>query len=180
VASNMAEKKKNANPSRSASRSQTVEPKAANSSKDAAKDGKVVSSAGEKLSEKLPKEATKEEKAASSTKEPAKEEKAASSAKEPAKEARAVSRDRERSKPVAKKPVVKAPASWRVRLRRYRLIAFMLDAYFELRHKVTWPTAIEARNMTIIVLLLSAAVGVILGLVDLGLYQVFLLLTRIK
>ena len=167
MASNMAEKKKNANPSRSASRSQTVEPKAANSSKDAAKDGKVVSSAGEKLSEKLPKE-------------PAKEEKATSSTKEPAKEARAVSRDRERSKPVAKKPVVKAPASWRVRLRRYRLIAFMLDAYFELRHKVTWPTAIEARNMTIIVLLLSAAVGVILGLVDLGLYQVFLLLTRIK
>lgn len=157
MASNMAEKKKNANPSRSASRSSTVEPKAANSAKDATKESKVVGSA----------------------KEAAKEEKAAKSAKEPAKEAREVSRDRERSKPVAKKPAPKAPASWRVRLRRYRLIAFMLDAYFELRHKVTWPTAVEARNMTIIVILLSAAVGLVLGLVDLGLYQVFLLISRI-
>ncbi|MGB8348460.1 MAG: preprotein translocase subunit SecE [Ktedonobacteraceae bacterium] len=157
MASNMAEKKKSANPSRSASRSSTVEPKAANSAKDAEKASKVVSSA----------------------KESAKEEKAASSPRELAKEAKEVSRDRERSKRVAKKPTAKAPASWRVRLRRYRLIAFMLDAYFELRHKVTWPTAVEARNMVIIVILLSAAVGLVLGLVDLGLYQVFLLISRI-
>ncbi len=157
MASNMAEKKKSANPSRSASRSSTVEPKAANSVKDAEKASKVVSSA----------------------KESAKEEKAASSPRELTKEAKEVSRDRERSKPVAKKPTAKAPASWRVRLRRYRLIAFMLDAYFELRHKVTWPTAVEARNMVIIVILLSAAVGLVLGLVDLGLYQVFLLISHI-
>jgi preprotein translocase SecE subunit len=157
VASNMAEKKKNANPSRSASRSQTVEPKAASSAKDTAKETRVASSA----------------------KEAVKEEKATGNAREAAKETKAVSRDRERSKPVAKKAAVKAPASWRVRLRKYRIFAFLLDAYFELRHKVTWPTAIEARNMTIIVILLSAAVGVVLGVVDLGLYQVFLLISHI-
>jgi preprotein translocase SecE subunit len=153
----MAEKKKNANPSRSASRSQTVEPKATSSAKDTAKENKVASSA----------------------KEAAKEEKATGSARETAKETREASHERERSKPVAKKAPAKAPASWRVRLRKYRIFAFLLDTYFELRHKVTWPTAIEARNMTIIVILLSAAVGVVLGLVDLGLYQVFLLISHI-
>lgn len=153
----MAEKKKNANPGRSASRSQTVEPKAASSAKVTTKDSKGVSNA----------------------KEAAKEEKAVSSVSAPAKEAKTVSRDRERSRPVAKKAPVKAPVTWRVRLRKYRLFAFLLDAYFELRHKVTWPTAIEARNMTIIVILLSAAVGVVLGLADLGLYQVFLLISHI-
>lgn len=153
----MAEKKKNANPSRSASRSQTVEPKATSRAKDTAKENKVASSAREAV----------------------KEEKATGSARETAKEAKEVSRERERSKPVAKKAQAKAPASWRVRLRKYRIFAFLLDAYFELRHKVTWPTAIEARNMTIIVILLSAAVGVVLGLVDLGLYQLFLLLSHV-
>lgn len=157
MASNMAEKKKNANPSRSASRSQTVEPKAASSAKETAKESKDVNNA----------------------KEAAKEEKAAGGVKATAKGTKEVSRDRERNKPVAKKAPVKAPATWRVRLRKYRLIAFLLDAYFELRHKVTWPTAIEARNMTIIVILLSAAVGVVLGLADLGLYQVFLLISHI-
>jgi len=65
------------------------------------------------------------------------------------------------------------------RLRTNRYIRFILDAYYELRHKVTWPSFNEARNMTIVVILLSAAVAAILGAADLGLYQLFLLISHI-
>lgn len=125
------------------------------------------------------KESATEAKAASSAKETDKEEKSASSAKQPEKEARAVSRERERSKAAASKVAPKPSPSWSVRLRKNRLISFILDAWYELRHKVTWPTFIEARNMTIIVILLSAAIGLVLGLVDLGLYRVFILISQI-
>jgi len=46
-----------------------------------------------------------------------------------------------------------------------------------LRYKVTWPTFVEARNMTIIVIVLSTIVGLILGLLDQGLLQAFKLIT---
>jgi preprotein translocase SecE subunit len=46
-----------------------------------------------------------------------------------------------------------------------------------LRYKVTWPTFREARNMAIIVIVLSTVVGLILGLADLGFYHIFLLIT---
>ena len=55
-------------------------------------------------------------------------------------------------------------------------IRFVLDAYYELRHKVTWPSFNEARNMTIAVLLLSAAVGAVLGAADFGLQHLYFLL----
>ena len=51
------------------------------------------------------------------------------------------------------------------------LVRFVRESYRELRYKVTWPTAIEVRNMTIAVLVLSLAVGLLLGLVDVGLFQ---------
>lgn len=60
------------------------------------------------------------------------------------------------------------------RLRNSRAGRFMAEAYYELRHKVTWPTFIEARNMTFVVIVLSVVVGGILGLVDYGLYSLFL------
>lgn len=66
-----------------------------------------------------------------------------------------------------------------MRMRSNRFARFVLDSYYELRHKVTWPTFIEARNMTVIVILLSAAVGAVLALVDYGLYQVFRLISGI-
>src|SRR6266568_3324859 len=50
--------------------------------------------------------------------------------------------------------------------RNYRLVRFGREAYQELRYKVTWPTFEEARNMTIMVIVLSTAVGLVLGLVD--------------
>ncbi len=65
-----------------------------------------------------------------------------------------------------------------VRLRSNRSIRFVLDAYYELRHKVTWPSFNEARNMTIAVLLLSAAVGALLGLADFGLQHLYVLLVH--
>lgn len=59
-------------------------------------------------------------------------------------------------------------------LRNGRVGRFITEAYYELRHKVTWPTFEEARNMTIAVILISAVVGGVLGLVDFGLYHLFL------
>lgn len=162
MARNMTDKKKPARSGRGASRAHMAASGTAGSAKESTSDTKAVSSA---------KEAEKEEKAASST-------------KEPAKETKAVSRERERSKVAASRAAApKASASWRVRVRKAAvvgpLISFILDAYYELRHKVTWPTFLEARNMTIIVILLSAAIGLVLGMVDLGLYQLFLLISRI-
>ena len=60
------------------------------------------------------------------------------------------------------------------RLRNNRIGRFISEAYYELRHKVTWPTFIEARNMTLVVIALSVVIGCILGLVDYGLYNLFL------
>jgi len=90
------------------------------------------------------------------------------------KESKAVARER-----VSNRREEKAPSAIMVRLRSYRVVRFLLESYYELRHKVTWPTFREARNMTIVVILLSAAVGLILGLADLGLGQLYLLITHL-
>jgi len=53
---------------------------------------------------------------------------------------------------------------------------WLAEAYIELR-KAVWPTFTEARNMTIIVISISAAVAIILGLADLGLTKLVTWLT---
>lgn len=88
---------------------------------------------------------------------------------------------REGAKVASKQPArreTKGPFSLESWLRRNSAGRFVLEAYYELRHKVTWPTFEEARNMTIVVILLSAAVGAVLGLADYGLTQLFLLLGK--
>jgi preprotein translocase SecE subunit len=60
------------------------------------------------------------------------------------------------------------------RLRSNSIGRFIYEAYYELLHKVTWPTFEQARNMTVAVILISGVIGLLLGLVDLGLYQLFL------
>jgi preprotein translocase SecE subunit len=97
---------------------------------------------------------------------------------ETSKAVKPVARERkaQESKPVrrdTKKPSVM------MRLRGNRFARFVLDAYYELRHKVTWPTFVEARNMTAIVILLSAAIGAVIAAVDYGLFQLFRLLSGI-
>jgi len=72
----------------------------------------------------------------------------------------------------------KTTSRW-ARWRSNRYVRFVLDAYYELRHKVTWPSFNEARNMTIAVILLSAAIGLLLGAADLGLTQLFFLISHI-
>ena len=67
--------------------------------------------------------------------------------------------------------------AWFLRFRNSRVGRFVFDAYYELRHKVTWPTFEEARNMTLIVIVLSAIIGGALALVDFGLYHLFLLIS---
>ena len=105
--------------------------------------------------------------------------------KEQSKNVKAVAREKDERKVQESKPVrrenksqSKGPSDWQVRLRSNRSIRFVLDAYYELRHKVTWPSFNEARNMTIAVLLLSAAVGALLGLADFGLQHLYVLLVH--
>ena len=88
-------------------------------------------------------------------------------------------REREERRAREQRPVKREAKSpgWFARLRRNRAINFMFEAYQELRYKVTWPTFEEARNMTIVVILLSAAVSVVLGLADLGLTRLFLFIS---
>ena len=116
------------------------------------------------------------------------EPKTRSDEKEPVKNVKAVARTRDEHKAQESKTVrrdtrgpspSKGPAKWQVRLRSNRYVRFILDAYYELRHKVTWPTFNEARNMTFVVLLLSAAVGIVLGVVDYGLQNLYVLLVHL-
>jgi preprotein translocase SecE subunit len=67
----------------------------------------------------------------------------------------------------------KKPNNWR----NWPPVRFTREAYHELRYKVTWPTFPEARNMTIVVIVLSTVIGLILGIVDQGLFQLFRLIT---
>ncbi|BCL81929.1 preprotein translocase subunit SecE [Ktedonobacteria bacterium brp13] len=62
------------------------------------------------------------------------------------------------------------------RVRKTKVGRFIYDSYYELRYKVTWPTFLEARNMTIAVVLLCAVLGAILSLVDFGLYRLVVLI----
>ncbi len=85
-----------------------------------------------------------------------------------------------RSEPKKDRPVVRRETkepSWLVRFRNSRIGRFVFEAYYELRHKVTWPTFEEARNMTIIVIVLSGIIGLALFAVDSGLYSLFLLIS---
>jgi preprotein translocase subunit SecE len=79
------------------------------------------------------------------------------------------------SKPVKRES--KGSPAWLTRLNNSKVGRFVREAYYELRHKVTWPTFEEARNMTIAVIVLSAVVGAILVAADFGLYHLFLLIS---
>lgn len=59
-----------------------------------------------------------------------------------------------------------------------RLQALLLDVRSEIR-KVTWPTPLEARNLTIVVIGISVFVGGLLGIVDLLLVGGIRLLTSL-
>jgi preprotein translocase SecE subunit len=84
---------------------------------------------------------------------------------------------RERNaRPPVKRETKQSSGLWKS-IRKRRGVAFLLEAYAELRYKVTWPTFPEARNMTIVVILLSAAVSAFLALADLGLFKLFQLIT---
>jgi preprotein translocase subunit SecE len=83
---------------------------------------------------------------------------------------------RERDNRPVKRETKQPSGLWK-RLRNNRAIAFLFEAYRELRYKVTWPTFQEARNMTVVVIILSAAVSAFLALADVGLFKLFQLLT---
>ena len=72
----------------------------------------------------------------------------------------------------------KSTVSTRQRFRNNRLVRFVRESYHELRYKVTWPTFEEARNMTFVVIGLSLAVGLVLWIADVGLFQLFQLINK--
>jgi len=100
--------------------------------------------------------------------------------KERSKTVKAVTRERDERKERESKPSGRAESkqtlSTRQRFRNNRLVRFVREAYHELRYKVTWPTFEEARNMTFVVIGLSLAVGLVLWLADLGLFELFQLI----
>jgi len=71
-----------------------------------------------------------------------------------------------------------SPTFW-TRLRNYGIMRFVREAYYELRYKVTWPTFQEARNMTFVVIAISAAISILLGIADLGLFKLFQLVSHL-
>jgi preprotein translocase SecE subunit len=106
---------------------------------------------------------------------------ARSEEKEQSKNTKAVTRERGERKARESKAVRSSGSSKQsttsTRFRNNRIVRFVREAYYELRYKVTWPTFQEARNMTFVVIGLSAAIGLLLGLADLGLFQLFRLIT---
>lgn len=50
---------------------------------------------------------------------------------------------------------------------RFSLFGFFAEVWAELR-RVTWPTRQEATRLTVLVLIVSTAFGIFLGLFDLG------------
>jgi preprotein translocase SecE subunit len=91
--------------------------------------------------------------------------------------AKASARD-ERKQPARRETkATSAPAKKAGGFRNNRIVRFTRESYHELRYKVTWPTFPEARNMTFVVIGLSLAIGLVLGLVDSGLFQLFRLVT---
>jgi preprotein translocase SecE subunit len=101
--------------------------------------------------------------------------------KERSKNTRAATRERDERKVRENKAARSSSSSKQsqtsTRFRNNRIVRFVREAYYELRYKVTWPTFEEARNMTFVVIALSAAIGLLLGLADLGLFQLFRLIT---
>ncbi len=111
------------------------------------------------------------------------ESKVRSSEKEQNRSAKAVSREREerREREIKEsksaKRESKQPSTFWTRFRNYRAVRFVRESYHELRYKVTWPTFQEARNMTFVVIALSAAVSILLFVADFGLFKLFQLIS---
>lgn len=58
-------------------------------------------------------------------------------------------------------------------------LQFFRDTRSELK-KVVWPSRKQATNLTLIVIAVSAAVGLILGAIDFGFYVVFQQLIQVR
>jgi preprotein translocase SecE subunit len=98
---------------------------------------------------------------------------------QPAKGARVATREVRKEQKAESKATPRrdsANSALLTRVRNNRIGRFILEAYYELRHKVTWPTFEQARNMTIAVIIISVFVGVIIAAADFGLYHLFLLI----
>jgi preprotein translocase subunit SecE len=59
-----------------------------------------------------------------------------------------------------------------------RIRRFLEESYSELK-KVTWPTREQVRNLTVLVFVISAAVGVFIALTDLVWTEVLRVITQV-
>ncbi len=92
----------------------------------------------------------------------------------PTKEAKVSAREEPRRSRSEAKGAPRRETKGSPRWRNNAVGRFIYDAYYELRHKVTWPTLTEARNMTMVVVALSAVIGGIIALSDYGLHELFI------
>ncbi len=100
------------------------------------------------------------------------------SAEKESKSVKASARDDRQSKPARRDAKPSAASAKKAGgFRNWAAVRFVREAYRELRYKVTWPTFQEARTMTLVVIVLSTVIGLILGLTDQGLFQLFKLVT---
>ncbi|MBQ0068689.1 MAG: preprotein translocase subunit SecE [Bacteroidales bacterium] len=53
-------------------------------------------------------------------------------------------------------------------MKKYKLFADIEESYYELVHKVSWPTKSELANSTVVVMVASIILAVVIWLVDLG------------
>jgi preprotein translocase SecE subunit len=177
VAKNMTDRKKTtgrATTARTTPTSQSVKAKKAEKTVKAAADETTPTSQSVKTGrmEKAVKAAADE---TTSTSQSVKAEKTEKTVKAAARETRRREPTKQESKSAVRRDA-KGSNSFAKRLRNNRIGRFLYEAYYELRYKVTWPTFREARNMTVIVIALSAVVGIVLAAADLGLHRLFLLI----
>jgi preprotein translocase SecE subunit len=92
----------------------------------------------------------------------------------PTKETKVLAREGRRQPRQETKVAQRRESKSALRWRNNPIGRFIYDAYYELRYKVTWPTLKEAKNMTVVVLALSAVIGGLIALADYGLHELFI------
>ena len=53
-------------------------------------------------------------------------------------------------------------------MKKYKILTDLEESYNELVHKVSWPTASELANSTVVVMVASIIMALVIWLVDLG------------
>ena len=66
-----------------------------------------------------------------------------------------------------------------INMKKYKILRDIEESYNELVHKVSWPTASELANSTVIVMVASIILAIVIWLIDLGLNEIMHLIYNI-